>query len=155
MLGAMFHVCAPSTQIPCCRCVVIEDSQIGLRAAKAAGMRCIVTESRYTAGEDFDSADAVVDCIGDAGEERFSLDDLTAAGMMPEVDNTDTVGYLLTAQRYHVLQFLLEEAVWAPEFLRNLWLPCREVLARMVAWKEDLVAAAGVNVQGPLSIQCF
>ena len=63
-----------------CRCVVIEDSQIGLRAAKAAGMRCIVTESRYTAGEDFEPADAVVDCIGDAGEERFSLGDLVAPG---------------------------------------------------------------------------
>lgn len=66
-----------------CRCVVIEDSQIGLRAAKAAGMHCIVTESRYTAGEDFDSADAVVDCIGDAGEERFSLEDLATPGKMP------------------------------------------------------------------------
>jgi len=60
--------------------VVVEDSQIGLRAAKAAGMRCIVTESRYTAGEEFGSADTVVDCIGDAGEERFSLDDLTFPG---------------------------------------------------------------------------
>ena len=42
------------------RCVVIEDSNNGLRAAKAAGMHCIVTMSSYTAGEDFALADKVV-----------------------------------------------------------------------------------------------
>ena len=54
--------------------MVIEDSHIGQRAAHDAGMRCVVTKSRYTEDEDFDVADAVVDCIGDAGDERFSLD---------------------------------------------------------------------------------
>jgi HAD superfamily hydrolase (TIGR01509 family) len=43
------------------RCVVIEDSNNGLRAAKAAGMRCVVTISSYTAEEDFSLADRVVD----------------------------------------------------------------------------------------------
>lgn len=62
------------------RCVVVEDSRIGLAAAKAAGMRCVVTESHYTRGEDFAMADAVFDCIGEAGEERFSLHDLTTPG---------------------------------------------------------------------------
>lgn len=42
-------------------CVVIEDSNNGLRAAKAAGMRCIVTVSSYTGGEDFSLADRIVD----------------------------------------------------------------------------------------------
>jgi HAD superfamily hydrolase (TIGR01509 family) len=46
-------------------CVVVEDSRIGLLAAKAAGMRCIITKSAYTAGEDFREADAV---HGDLGE---------------------------------------------------------------------------------------
>lgn len=41
-------------------CVVIEDSNNGLRAAKAAGMRCIVTVSSYTGDEDFKIADRVV-----------------------------------------------------------------------------------------------
>jgi hypothetical protein len=67
-------------QSQCYRCVVIEDSVIGLQAAKAAGMRCIVTKSRYTENERFDSADAIFDCIGDAGDERFSLDDLLTPG---------------------------------------------------------------------------
>ncbi|XP_076907067.1 CBBY-like protein [Bidens hawaiensis] len=56
------------------RCVVVEDSGIGLAAAKAAGMTCIVTKSGYTADEDFENAAAVFDCIGDPPEERFDLD---------------------------------------------------------------------------------
>ena len=32
------------------RCVVVEDSHIGVRAAKAAGMRCMVTTSGCAAG---------------------------------------------------------------------------------------------------------
>ncbi|OQU83476.1 hypothetical protein SORBI_3005G123200 [Sorghum bicolor] len=55
-------------------CVVVEDSTIGLAAAKAAGMKCIVTKSGYTAEEDFETADAVFDCIGDPPEVRFDLD---------------------------------------------------------------------------------
>eukprot|EP00980_Cylindrotheca_fusiformis_P010402 scaffold2311_cov107-Cylindrotheca_fusiformis.AAC.3 len=35
------------------RCVVIEDSMVGLRAAKAAGMRCVVTYTSSTKNEDF------------------------------------------------------------------------------------------------------
>lgn len=63
---------------PRCRCVVIEDSRIGLQAAKAAGMTCVVTKSSYTGNENFAGADAVHDCIGDDGDERFSLTDLAA-----------------------------------------------------------------------------
>ena len=66
------------------RCVVIEDSEIGLAAGRAAGMRVVVTKSRYTEGERFDGADAVFDEIGEAGEERFSLDDLTTPGALEE-----------------------------------------------------------------------
>lgn len=40
----------------------------------------VVTESYYTKGEDFAIADAVFDCIGEKGEERFSLGDLTTPG---------------------------------------------------------------------------
>ena len=63
------------------RCVVVEDSTIGLRAAKAAGMTCVVTKSSYTGNEDFVGSDAVFDCIGDAGSERFSLKDLLALSL--------------------------------------------------------------------------
>jgi HAD superfamily hydrolase (TIGR01509 family) len=42
------------------RCLVIEDSERGLRAAKAAGLCCWVVPSRLTAGSDFGAADAVL-----------------------------------------------------------------------------------------------
>ncbi|RPI22761.1 MAG: HAD family hydrolase, partial [Acidobacteria bacterium] len=46
-------------------CLVVEDSRNGLLAAKSAGMRCIITVSGYTAGEDFSEADAVFSELGD------------------------------------------------------------------------------------------
>ena len=54
-------------------CVVVEDSHIGLCAAKSAGMRCIVTTSPYTEDEEFDSADAIFPCIGEGDTNNFTL----------------------------------------------------------------------------------
>ena len=76
----IYLLAAKELDVDPARCVVIEDSKIGLAAGKAAGMRVIITESSYTKGEDFTLADAVFDCIGEAGEERFSLHDLTTPG---------------------------------------------------------------------------
>ena len=44
------------------RCVVVEDSLVGLRAAKGAGMKCIITYTESTSDCDFyaEGADAVV-----------------------------------------------------------------------------------------------
>ena len=41
-------------------CVVIEDSWVGLTAAKAAGMKCVVIPNDYTKDNDFSSADLIV-----------------------------------------------------------------------------------------------
>ena len=50
--------------------------------------RCIITKSAYTKNEDFATADAIYDEIGEAGEEKFSLNDLTTAGVTdPKVVN--------------------------------------------------------------------
>jgi len=43
------------------RCLVIEDSERGLRAAKAAGLACWVVPSALTGGGRFQDADAVLD----------------------------------------------------------------------------------------------
>lgn len=77
----IYLLAAQELGVSAARCVVIEDSRIGVAAGKAAGMRVVVTESYYTKGEDFSNADAVFDCIGEDGEERFSLHDLTTPGM--------------------------------------------------------------------------
>lgn len=41
-------------------CIAIEDSEIGLRAAKTAGMKCIVIPNEYTKDQDFSQADLIV-----------------------------------------------------------------------------------------------
>ena len=53
-------------------CVVVEDTSIGVAAAKGAGMRCLVTVNDYTKDQDFSRADFVVTCLGDAAGERAS-----------------------------------------------------------------------------------
>ncbi|KRA25307.1 haloacid dehalogenase [Microbacterium sp. Root61] len=54
--------------------VVIEDSAIGLRAARAAGITTIVTVSTYTADEDFDGAARVLTDLSEVA--LRDLDDL-------------------------------------------------------------------------------
>jgi HAD superfamily hydrolase (TIGR01509 family) len=57
-------------------CVVVEDSRNGLLAAKAAGMRCLITQSSYTAEEDFSEADRVVAELCDAPPAAVTLKQL-------------------------------------------------------------------------------
>jgi HAD superfamily hydrolase (TIGR01509 family) len=54
-------------------CLVIEDSRNGLRAAHAAGMKCLVTVSGYTRNEAFSEAALVVTCLGDPGGEQAEV----------------------------------------------------------------------------------
>jgi HAD superfamily hydrolase (TIGR01509 family) len=49
------------------RCMAIEDSANGVRAARAAGIPVVVTESAYSAGEDFTGALAVLSDLGEPG----------------------------------------------------------------------------------------
>mmetsp|Transcript_1050 Transcript_1050/g.2769 ORF Transcript_1050/g.2769 Transcript_1050/m.2769 type:complete len:103 (-) Transcript_1050:764-1072(-) len=58
--------------------VVIEDSYIGLQAAKDAGMNCIVTKSTYTVDEDFARADRVVDDLDSGAVTLESLEALVS-----------------------------------------------------------------------------
>jgi len=58
------------------RCVIVEDSGIGLGAAKAAGISCIVTKSSYTADEDFTGAAMIVEELGDDTESGVTLETL-------------------------------------------------------------------------------
>ncbi|MCA3451865.1 MAG: HAD-IA family hydrolase [Rhodobacter sp.] len=58
---AIYTLAATTLGLTPAACVVIEDSNIGLSAARAAGMRCIVTRSTYTHDEDFTGADRIVD----------------------------------------------------------------------------------------------
>lgn len=57
---AIYNLAATTLALDPGCCVVVEDSHIGLTAAKAAGMHCIVTRSAFTAEENFRLADIVV-----------------------------------------------------------------------------------------------
>lgn len=46
---------------------VVEDSEIGVRAARSAGLPVIATSSAYTGDEDLSQAGIVVDSLGDPG----------------------------------------------------------------------------------------
>ncbi|CUH82438.1 HAD family hydrolase [Tropicibacter naphthalenivorans] len=60
----VFELALRRLALPVKDCLAFEDSRNGLRAAKAAGLRTIVTPSLYTAHEDFDLADEIRPDLG-------------------------------------------------------------------------------------------
>jgi len=54
-------------------CVAIEDSHNGLTAAMCAGMKCVVTATGCTRGEDFSCANIVLTSLGEPGGERCEV----------------------------------------------------------------------------------
>ena len=73
---AIYQLAAQELGLNPKKCVVIEDSNNGLRAAKAAEMNCLVTISSYTAEENFDRADRIVSDLGDPPSKFISISDL-------------------------------------------------------------------------------
>ena len=69
---AVFLEAARSIEVEPRNCVVIEDSRVGVKAAKRAEMRCIAVTTSYPA-EDLDEADIVVG----------SLDTLSLVDLLP------------------------------------------------------------------------
>jgi len=62
----IYLLASETLKIPPSKCWVVEDSEIGLKAAKSAGMSCCVTKSIYTKMEDFHGADLCIENL-DAG----------------------------------------------------------------------------------------
>ena len=52
---------------------VVEDSKNGLAAAKAAGLKTIVTTNYYTEREDVSAGDVIVSCLGDPDGEKATM----------------------------------------------------------------------------------
>lgn len=67
-------------------CIVIEDSQIGIEAAKDAGLFVVATPNGYTAKEDLSRADIVVSSLGDPGGETGKLLRGSIAGSRRQYD---------------------------------------------------------------------
>jgi HAD superfamily hydrolase (TIGR01509 family) len=75
--------------------VVIEDSAVGLRAAHAAGLACVVTPSSYTLGENFSEASAVISTLGDPAQPAAVLADPHQVNF-PDLVDIDALTRLLT-----------------------------------------------------------
>jgi HAD superfamily hydrolase (TIGR01509 family) len=54
-------------------CFVVEDSKNGVKAAKAAGLNCVVTTNVYTQKEDLSAGDIIVTCLGDPDGEKAQM----------------------------------------------------------------------------------
>src|SRR5687768_11358612 len=72
------HVRSRVQRLCTVRCIVIEDSLIGLQAALGAGMRCAITTTPSTASQDFVGAAAVYPELGDGDTGRIAATDLLA-----------------------------------------------------------------------------
>lgn len=64
----VYNLAAKKLRISPEQCVVIEDSRNGLLAARAAGMKCLVTVNEYTNQENFNEAILVISSLGDYEE---------------------------------------------------------------------------------------
>ncbi len=45
--------------------IVVEDTEIGVRAAKSAGLNCVAVPNQYTKKQDFSMADYVIESIAE------------------------------------------------------------------------------------------
>ncbi len=80
----IYHLATSSMNLNPGQCMVVEDSRNGLLAAVRAGMRCLVTLSTYTGGEDFSEADLVIPSLDDFNGHALTLEDiLTRLPAMP------------------------------------------------------------------------
>lgn len=61
----VYHLALAALGVPADRAIAIEDSAIGLRAAKAAGLFTVVTSNHWTSQQDFTAADIQVASLGD------------------------------------------------------------------------------------------
>ena len=61
----IYRIAAERLQVDPARCLVIEDSIIGLEAALGAEMQCVITVTSSTASQDFAGALAVLESMDD------------------------------------------------------------------------------------------
>lgn len=68
-------------RFPAAPCLVFEDSPNGLAAARAAGLRTVITINDYTRDHDFDGAAIVLDSLGEPDAPCRVLSGASANGM--------------------------------------------------------------------------
>ena len=81
--------------------LVIEDSENGVKAALAAGLKTVVTVSSFTADEDFSGASLVVSSLGDADEPARVISDPHGIHPAEQVSLADLARILTVEDRPH------------------------------------------------------
>ncbi|HUL02419.1 MAG TPA: HAD-IA family hydrolase, partial [Gemmatimonadales bacterium] len=59
--------------VPASECIAFEDSENGLRSARAAGLTTVVTITDYSQTHDFTGAALVLDHLGEPGQPCHAL----------------------------------------------------------------------------------
>jgi len=72
----IYRLALGTLRLPAEGCVAFEDSALGVRAAKAAGLYTIAVPTRWTASQDLSAADLVLPSLGDP---QHPLDSVAAA----------------------------------------------------------------------------
>mmetsp|Transcript_43382 Transcript_43382/g.169780 ORF Transcript_43382/g.169780 Transcript_43382/m.169780 type:complete len:286 (-) Transcript_43382:3320-4177(-) len=72
----IYHVASERMNVSPSNCVVIEDSLIGLQAALAAGMECVITYTDSTKDQNFEGARKIFPELGDSEATGVSLQDV-------------------------------------------------------------------------------
>lgn len=62
----IYHLALETLGLAPGSCVAVEDSQVGVRAAKAAGLFTIATPTQWTSKQSFHEADLALDSLGDS-----------------------------------------------------------------------------------------
>ncbi|MDB6043192.1 MAG: HAD-superfamily hydrolase, subfamily variant 3 [Gammaproteobacteria bacterium] len=71
----IYELALTMLDLPPQRAIALEDSAVGVRSAKAAGLFTVATPSLWTIGQDFAAADLVLTSLGDPGKPLYALDE--------------------------------------------------------------------------------
>ncbi|MGI8904434.1 MAG: HAD-IA family hydrolase [Solirubrobacteraceae bacterium] len=72
---SVYRLALERLDLPASAAVAVEDSLNGLRAARSAGLACVVVVNDYTREQDFEGADLVLDGYGSADASAWVLSD--------------------------------------------------------------------------------
>jgi HAD superfamily hydrolase (TIGR01509 family) len=97
----IYNLALEQLGVPAQRAIAFEDSAIGVRAAKAAGLFTVATPSLWTIGQDFTPADVVLTSLADPERPLYAIDELRIGAKYLGLDQLETL---------HSAALLLKEA---------------------------------------------
>jgi HAD superfamily hydrolase (TIGR01509 family) len=97
----IYNLALEQLGVPAQRAIAFEDSAIGVRAAKAAGLFTVATPSLWTIGQDFTLADVVLTSLADPERPLYAMDELRIGAKYLGLDQLETL---------HAAALLLQEA---------------------------------------------